>query len=275
MAERERTPRPHEIDRLQAFMERVGEDEAWRDRLLTVAALDAETHTDLVELYEQKAAQVVTKDVFYPYEELDGAFRIGMDPDGRPIGLTREQLNEHLLLVGMTGSGKTTFFYNMMDRCVAAELPFMVFDFKNDYRHLADQQDLLVINWRDFKFNPLQPPPDVQPGKWGEILADTFAHATDLLIGSESYYLEQLRTIYQLYDADRATDDWPSLFELRNLVAADEITKASPKFRYKERVASRLFGEARKFFVWPATTPRTWELIVGRISIVSTDFFRD
>lgn len=233
-------PHPRELDRLQDLMEQVGESDERQDDLLTLAALDAETYTDLLELYQRKAAQVVTKDVFYPYDPFDGEFSIGTDPDGRSLGLTREQVNEHLLLVGMTGRGKTTFFYNLMDTCTAKAVPYMVFDFKNDYRHLAAEQDLLVINWRDFKFNPLQPPPGVQPEKWGETLADTFAHATDLLIGSESYFLEQLRFLYHLYDADTTTEQWPSLFELRDLVAADEITKASPKFKYKERVESRL-----------------------------------
>ncbi|USZ68538.1 DUF87 domain-containing protein [Halorussus salilacus] len=239
MSESGERPRPHEVEQLQALMERVGESEDRMAKLLTIASMDAETYADLRELYEQQAARAVTKDVFYPYEVVDGPVGIGTDPDGRRIGLTRDQVNEHLLLVGMTGAGKTTFFYNLMATAVGHDVPFLVFDFKNDYRHLVQHQDLLVVNWRDFKFNPLQPPPDVQPGKWGEILADTFAHATDLLIGSESYFLDQLRRIYELYDT-AATDQYPSLFELRDLVAADEIRPASPRFKYKERVHSRL-----------------------------------
>lgn len=240
MANRDEYPQPYELDRLQDLMERVGEDDERMNKLLTVASLDADTYRDLLDIYQRKAAQVVTKDVFYPYPLIRGEFPLGTDPDGRPIGLSREQLNEHLLLVGMTGSGKTTFFYNLMDTCAEKVVPFMIFDFKNDYRHLVAEQELLVLNWRDIKFNPLQPPPGVQPGKWGEILADTFAHATDLLIGSESYFLEQLRLIYELYDADTTTTQYPSLVELRDLIAVDRISTASPKFKYKERVASRL-----------------------------------
>lgn len=100
-------PRPREVDQLQELMERVGEDEERREKLLRVAATDPDTYEDLLEFYQRKAAQVVTKDVFYPYEDLDGSIVIGTDPDGREIGVTREQLNEHLLLVGRTGSGKT------------------------------------------------------------------------------------------------------------------------------------------------------------------------
>lgn len=116
MAEQSPRPRPHEVDRLQELMERVGEDEARIEKLLTIAALDSDTHADLVELYEQKAAQVVTKDVFYPYERIEGPIQIGTSPDDGAIGITPDQLNKHVLLVGMTGSGKTTFLYNLMDR---------------------------------------------------------------------------------------------------------------------------------------------------------------
>lgn len=239
MAKDRGQPRPWDLEQLQETMERVGEADERMEKLLRVAAVDPDAFSDLRDLYQQKASRVVTKDVFYPYRPQDGAFEIGRDPDGRRIGLTREQVNEHLLLVGKTGSGKTTFFYNLMATCAELDVPFLVFDFKNDYRHLVQDQDLLVINWRDFKFNPLQPPPGVQPGKWGEVLADTFAHATDLLIGSESYLLEQLRRIYTLYESG-STAQYPSLFELRDLVAADQISKASPKYKYKERVASRL-----------------------------------
>lgn len=239
MAERGGHVSQRKLDELRELMERVDEPAEKIERTLKVAAANPGTYEDLLEMYNLKAAQVATKDDFYPYEELDGTFEIGADPDGTPLGLTREQLNEHLLVVAMTGRGKTTFFYNLMDRCAAHDLPFMVFDFKHDYRHLVDVHDLLVINWRDLKFNPLEPPPGVTPGKWGEVLADTFAHATDLLVGSESYFLDKLRQLFDLYQVD-ATGRYPSLFELRDRVEADEVSQASPKFRYKERVESRL-----------------------------------
>jgi len=239
MAEQRDAPGPRQLDELQDLMERVGESDERVEQVLKVASVDPETYSELRELYRRRASQVVTKDVFYPYEGLDGSFPLGADPEGRRIGLTREQLNEHLLVVAMTGRGKTTFFYNLMETCAAEDVPYMVFDFKNDYRHLVADQDLLVINWRDLKFNPLKPPPGVSPGKWGEILADTFAHATDLLIGSESYVLEKLRVLYDCY-GEAETERSPSFFEFRDLVRSDSISKASPKFKYKERVESRL-----------------------------------
>jgi type IV secretory pathway VirB4 component len=85
-----------------------------------------------------------------------------------------------MLVVGRSGAGKTTFFYNMMDLCREKDLPFWVFDFKNDYRHVVDEFDLTVLHWRDFKFNPLQPPPGVRLERLAEVLADVFAHAVGM-----------------------------------------------------------------------------------------------
>lgn len=235
-------PRPAELEDLQEVMEYVGADEERIEQVLRMAAVNREFYTEVLELYQQRKAmeQPVPPDEFYPYDEVDGRFVLGENPDGKPVGLSGEQLNEHMLIVGRTGAGKTVCLYNLLETCATQNIPVMVFDFKNDYRHLIAEQDLLVVNWRDFRFNPLCPPPNVQPGKWGEILADTFAHATDLLIGSESYFLEKLRHLYALYDVDSETTRYPSIFELRDLVGADEIPKASPRYRYKERVWSRL-----------------------------------
>lgn len=227
------------LDELRELMERVDEPDEKIEKVLKAAAANPDSFEQMMEMYSLKAAQVATRDPFYPYEELRGEFNIGRDPEGLPLGITRGQLNEHLLLVGMTGRGKTTFFYNFMDRLADGDLPYMVFDFKDDYRHLIDEHDLLVINWRDLKFNPLEPPPGVDGGKWGEILSDTFAHATDLLIGSESYFHGKLSELYDLYDVE-TTDRYPSLFEFKDLVEADQLSKASPKFQYRERVDSRL-----------------------------------
>ena len=233
-------PNQDDLDELQELMERVGEADERMEKVVRVAAVDIEFYNDLRAIYQRKAAQVATKDAYYPYTALDGEFMIGTDLDGRPLGLTRRQLNEHMLVVGRTGAGKTTFFYNLVDALHGKDVPFMLFDFKNDYRHVANDFDLTVINWRELRFNPLQPPPGVSIARWGEVLAETFAHATDLLIGSQSYFLEKLRQLYRLYEDEAADGVYPSLFELRELVRADEMPVSSPKFNYKERVDGRL-----------------------------------
>lgn len=231
---------PENLDRLKDLMKRVGESDSKIQKALTASSIDPETYSDLMELYTVKASQVATRDEFYPYEELNGEIQIGQDLDGRPVSLTREQLNEHLLAVSMTGRGKTTFFYNLIGQLNLQNLPFWVFDFKNDYRHLTKHyEDVVVINWTDLKFNPLEPPPGVTASKWGEVISDVYAHSTDLLLGSESYFMDKLAELYRIFDAENM-GRYPSLYELRELIESEKISPASPWYQYSERNLGRL-----------------------------------
>lgn len=233
-------PTREDLEELRDMLRRVGKDEEKIENWIKICAIKPEHYYRLRETYRIHDAETVTKDPFLPYDPYHGRFRIGTNPDGDPVGLTAEELNEHLMAVGRSGAGKTTFFLNLIDTCLGEQLPFLIFDFKNDYRHLARHRDLLVINWRDLKFNPLQPPPGVRTARWAEVLADTWTHAVGLLNASRNYFLRKLRDLYQLYDTEQG--EWPSLFELLKLVRVDQIPYASPRYRYKERLDNRLTG---------------------------------
>lgn len=142
-------------------------------------------------------------------------------------------------MVGRSGGGKTTFFYNILDTLHDKDIPFLVFDFKNDYRHVVDDFDLVVLNWQDLKFNPLQPLPGVRPERWAEALVDVWAHAMGVFVPSKGYFLRKLRQLYQLYEDEIEEGLYPSLFELRDLVQADAIHPSSPRFSYMERLENR------------------------------------
>jgi hypothetical protein len=236
-------PSPEELAELKEVLEMAGVADDRAEKILRACAISKDRYDRFYSMFERKARMEASKQEvrgeFYPYESYPGQFRLGADPDGTPIGLTWEQLNEHMLVVGRTGAGKTTFFYNVMDECTGHGLPFWVFDLKGDYRHLSQHRDVLVVNWRDLKFNPLQPPPGISPWQWGEIVIGTFAHNMSLLQGSEGYVLGKLRELYRLYDPVE-TSTYPSLFELRKLAGAEDIPYASPRFRYKERLVNRL-----------------------------------
>ncbi|NUB91185.1 ATP-binding protein [Haloterrigena sp. SYSU A121-1] len=240
----EDTPSREELAELQEMLELVGLSAEKIKQILSMAAMDRDAYGSFVEMYRPQVEEIESRDTYYdwdyPFESYDGDFRIGTNPEGQPVGLTREQLNEHMLIVGRTGAGKTTLFYNLMDECAGMDLPFLVFDFKNDYRHLAEHRDLLVVNWRDLKFNPLQPPPGVRTARWAEVMADTWTHAMGLWKASRGYFIRKLRELYRFYDTEAG--EWPSLFELLELVRADEIPYASPRYRYKERLDNRLTG---------------------------------
>jgi len=231
-------PSRDDLAELRERMEFAGESDERIRKVLRVAARDREFYDDMLEAYDGINP---LPDEYEPYPHYPGELLLGQDPDGHPVGISRRQLNEHMLVVGRTGAGKTTFFYNVMDALHEKDVPFLVFDFKNDYRQVVDDFDLTVVNWRELKFNPLQPPPGVADERWAEALAQTWAHAMGFMTLSKSYFLNKLRALYRLYRDEIEDGRYPTLFELRDLAEADEgkIPYASPRYRAKERTVGR------------------------------------
>ena len=146
---------------------------------------------------------------------------------------------QHVLAVGQSGVGKTTLFYNVMDQLT---VPFWVFDLKQDYRHLMQHDDeLLVLPWTELKFNPLQPPPGVPPRRWAQVFSEIFGHATALLSGSKNYLMKQLIELYQRYGLfDAVEPPYPSFHELQHVLEEDEINYVRKTANYRDTVVNRL-----------------------------------
>ena len=101
----------------------------------------------------------------YPFDDSHryGDIYLGETFRNQPFYLSQRDLTKHLLSVGQSGSGKTTLFYNLMSE---VDQSFWAFDLKQDYRHIAQDIDLLVLPWTKLKFNPLKPPEGVTPRRW-------------------------------------------------------------------------------------------------------------
>jgi len=170
---------------------------------------------------------------------LQDPLALGTALTGSTYNLKQETLTQHLLAVGQSGSGKTTLFYNLMDQL---SVPFWAFDLKQDYRHLLQHDDeLLVLPWSEFKFNPLQPPEGVRPRRWAQVFADMFGHATALLSGSKNYLMKQLIELYQQYDLfDDGSGPYPSLHELQEVMEQDKINYVRKQADYRDTVVNRL-----------------------------------
>jgi len=103
----------------------------------------------------------------------------------QPFRLTREELNKHLLILGETGAGKTNLISLLLTQLLKTEITCLVFDFKQDYRHLLKScPNLIVIPWQQFRFNPLS------LGK--QEFCDVFCQDSSLLLGSKGFLLEAL-----------------------------------------------------------------------------------
>jgi hypothetical protein len=86
-----------------------------------------------------------------------------------PFGINEGEFTKHVLLAGMTGSGKTNLMFCMLRQLRRRGKPFLVFDWKRNYRDLLQLEEFadcaVYTVGRDvapFKFNPLIPAPGCQ-----------------------------------------------------------------------------------------------------------------
>ncbi|WP_237561350.1 ATP-binding protein [Halostella pelagica] len=148
-------------------------------------------------------------------------------------------LSKHLLVIGQSGAGKTSLFYNLLPQL---DVPFWSFDLKQDYRHLTTQMDdLLVLPWTELKFNPLVPPPGVRPRRWAQVVSEIFGHATSLLSGSKNYLVKSILELYRLYDLfEEDSSPYPSFHELEQSLTSDPINYMRKNSNYRDTVLNRV-----------------------------------
>ena len=150
--------------------------------------------------------------------DVDGLIKIGWVKNTKaPFGLTLDELNQHTLIAGRAGSGKTTTIYLIMLQLLQHGIPFWAFDFKQDYRHLLryGNPNIHVFNWNNFKFNPLRPPSGCSPIIWMQAFTNVFAQAYWLMAGSKGLIQHHINKLYQDYGVFEGKDSYPSLHDLQ------------------------------------------------------------
>jgi len=116
-----------------------------------------------------------------------------------PFRVGRNELLRHLFMLGPTGTGKSTLLLGLLVQLLAARVPFMIFDFKRNYRCLlrAAYSDELIVftvgrNTGPLAINALIPPPGVEFEEWAEALTDTISTAYLLMQGARNVLKEAL-----------------------------------------------------------------------------------
>jgi len=209
---------------------------------------DKELADDARELFAFKALRKLTSpDPFYPLPvglEVAGEIELGKVGNTEfSFGLNLDEMNQHILLAGRSGSGKTTLLYKMMNQLLKKNINFWCFDFKKEFRgFIRKSDDVLVLRPEDFKFNPLRPPEGISPLRWTSIFCDVFSHSMSLLEGSNSFLLDQVFNLYELFEVFDYSDTYPSFHELVKILEHTRIPLSSRNARYREVVSNRLLS---------------------------------
>jgi len=167
-----------------------------------------------------------------PREHAAGGYPVGLIHYGRdgfyPFGLREPEFIQHIGIFGRSGSGKTNLAYLLLQGLVHAGKPFLVFDWKRNYRDLIPEpafSDLVVFTvGRDvapFHFNPLVPPPGTLPTVWLKKLIEVMCHAYFLGEGVTVLLMRAMDHLYRqagLYG--RQPRGYPTMADVRDYLLA-------------------------------------------------------
>ncbi|MCK6478697.1 MAG: DUF87 domain-containing protein [Planctomycetes bacterium] len=126
---------------------------------------------------------------------------------GKPVcefGLRIEECLQHIGCFGRSGAGKTNLCFLLLRSLAERGIPFLVFDWKRNYRDLAglpgfEKLEVLTVgrSVAPFEFNPLRPPPGTERRVWLKKLIEIMAHAYFLGEGVEYLLQEALDAVYR------------------------------------------------------------------------------
>ncbi|HBG25836.1 MAG: hypothetical protein A2Y10_08365 [Planctomycetes bacterium GWF2_41_51] len=145
------------------------------------------------------------------------------------FGLREDEWIQHLAVLGRSGAGKTNAGFIILDNLKKHNKPFLVFDWKRNYRDLLSRLEFKDVevytigrNITPFTFNPLIPPQGTNPKTWLKKLNEVIAHAYCLGNGVLFLLQQAVDAVYQdagVYDG--TVVKWPTfkdvLLKARNM----------------------------------------------------------
>lgn len=116
------------------------------------------------------------------------------------FGVRESEWIRHCGIFGKTGSGKTTLAIRILREICARDKPFLIFDYKRNYRDLLkhpdfEKQDIMIFtvgrnDVAPFFFNPKVKPPGVEEHVWVKQLAEIIEKVYLLGPGANDVFME-------------------------------------------------------------------------------------
>jgi len=190
----------------------------------------------------------IRKNKYYPMvshsEKNDfiiGTVSDGIRPlDGMEFSLSREELNKHTFVCGITGSGKTTTVKKILSSC---DVPFMVIESaKKEYRKMKLDKTVYTLGIPEInclQFNPFFVQMGINVQTHIDFLKDLF-NASFSFYGPMPYILEKcLQNIYKKKGWNLTLGYHPCLINSKNYTKA--FDSEYQKEKYKQKALKYLF----------------------------------
>ena len=141
-------------------------------------------------------------------EDAAGDYRLGTVATGArvlyPFGLREDEFIQHMAIFGRSGAGKTNTVALLIKELVRHGKPFMIFDWKRNYRDLLAGPEPIPLEVytvgqavRPIRFNPLIPPPQTDLTVWLKKLIEIISHTFYLGEGVMFLLQEALDHVYR------------------------------------------------------------------------------
>ena len=139
-------------------------------------------------------------------EQASGQYELGeVMYNNRPVhpfGLREDELIQHCAVFGRSGAGKTNTLFKILDQFLRHKKPFLIFDWKRNYRDLIAVTDEPIHVYTvgrstvPLVFNPLIPPQGTEAAVWLKKLIEIVA--TSYYLGEGVMFLLQ-EAIHDVY----------------------------------------------------------------------------
>jgi hypothetical protein len=181
-----------------------------------------------VKYLPQKLEQLESDLIPPEKDQAVGEYAIGLvhyaGKDLYEFGLREDEWIQHLAVLGRSGSGKTNVGFILLRELMKKGKPFLVFDWKRNYRDLVSLPEFKDIevytigrNIAPFRFNPLIPPRGTDPKTWLKKLNEVIAHS--YCLGNGVLYLLQQAVDAVYEDAgvySGKVENWPTFKDVLN-----------------------------------------------------------
>ncbi len=175
-------------------------------------------------LYQKHLNKLLDKSVLLepPKKELiDGTYNLAnivyADKEICPFNLREQDWPRHICVTGMSGSGKTTFAFKIIEALNAHKKPYLIFDWKKSFRPLLTKNpSTLIFTVGDekvtnlFKTNINQPPKNVSPKEWINVLSDLLTEAFSASFGVHKVILETLDEAFKEWGIYHGSSNYPT-----------------------------------------------------------------
>lgn len=210
----------------------------WYMSLLPKDAKSVEKNKELLRLLADRRVKLDYKEeIRLPPpspEKLAGEYHLGdaiyPDKEYAKFGLREHEFIKHILIAGMTGTGKTNLMFQILRQLVKHGKPFLIFDWKKSYRdlkNLSGFEDVKIIEIGSkecgFRFNPLIAPAGVDPKHWMAMLVDVIKHAYFVAHGLEYFFRKGIDYLYEQFGIYEGKQDHPTFIDLEKTLQREYV----------------------------------------------------